>query len=68
MRKVNEYIRGRFLYLLIETVERFVREFSAVTICVNWGIISNTYSDAALLQETANGGGLILRYVEYSFN
>jgi hypothetical protein len=54
MQKVKKYIKVRFLGIFIEMLERFVRVFSTVTICLNWEIISNAYSDAALLQETAN--------------
>ncbi|MDR0682814.1 MAG: hypothetical protein LBG15_13360 [Dysgonamonadaceae bacterium] len=53
-------MRGRFLDIFIETVKRLVRVFSGVPVCPNPNrrIFSNTYSDAALLQETANGDPL----------
>jgi hypothetical protein len=55
MQKIKKYIRGKFSGIFIEMFERFVRVFSAVTICPNREIISNAYSNAALLQETASG-------------
>jgi hypothetical protein len=54
MQIVKKHIKGRFINVFIEMMERLVRVFSAMTIYPNRGIISDAYSDAALLQETAN--------------
>jgi hypothetical protein len=47
------YIRGIFSGIFIEMLERLVRLFSTVMVCPNREIISNTYSDVALLQKIA---------------
>jgi hypothetical protein len=65
MQIVKKHIKGRFLNLFIEIVERLVRIFSVVTIYPTREIISNAYSDVALLQETANMDSL---FPKRSFN
>jgi hypothetical protein len=54
MQIVKKHIKRRFLNVFIEMVERLVCIFSVMTIYPSRGIISDTYSEAALLQETAN--------------